>query len=805
MSGLRICVLLSAVLAAAAFAIPAHAALDLARADISRLPNGLTVILLEDHSFPVVSVQALYKSGAADETAGKTGLAHFLEHLAFRGSRNFPKAAATEAIYDAGGEWHGYTWLDQTTYFATVPRDDLDLLLRIEADRMENVEIDPAAIDAEKGAVLAEMHGYENDPASVLLDAVAATAIQAHPYRNNTIGLESDVAALTAADARAYYAAHYAPANAVLAVVGDFRLDEVKARIVQRFAKIAPRSLATPVHAIEPVQGGERRTLLYGAVDRQHLLVAYPAPAASSPDFAAFLVLQQLLAGGSGVNFRENDWGAPAVEGSLLFGLTADISTWFIPTRDRYLFTIGGSINSNADRDAFEQELDRRLAKFSATDLADARSSVLGQLAADVQTTEDAAHQLAYFEGIGALDTLLGLRAQVAAITEADLRRVFDTYLNGRQRTVGWLIPGAVAASPRGNGMPRSTANRTGLSAPPLAMPSPELFALSSGLPVAFQENRATDTVAIELLLSAPLSGDDVSSDTPGLGVVSRTGPADRLPQLIAEARYELARELLSSRRLKAMPSDDPETRFHQLAAETMQPAPSHGPRPVLVAISGAVDRVSAERLAQSQLGTIKPAALEKAATPDAMPASLQTRRVTISKPRSQGAFGYIVRAPAPGTRDGVAWRLLRYILTHDYSGRLGRSAIMDKGLAYYIASAYPTDGARGWVKIWAGVDPPKADALEKEFREQLAALVTRRPSAAEVEAAKRNLVGRDISAAQSNAEIVHKLTLQFIEKGQLQSHAEFERLVMSITPAEIEKAIPAFDAGTILRVDVKR
>src|SRR5215210_2530373 len=105
------------------FAQPARAELDLKRADVSHLANGLTVIVLEDHSFPVVSVQMLYKSGSRDEIAGKTGLAHFLEHLAFRASANFPNAGATEAIYDAGGEWHGYTWLDQTTYYSTMPKD----------------------------------------------------------------------------------------------------------------------------------------------------------------------------------------------------------------------------------------------------------------------------------------------------------------------------------------------------------------------------------------------------------------------------------------------------------------------------------------------------------------------------------------------------------------------------------------------------------------------------------------------------------------------------------------------------------
>jgi predicted Zn-dependent peptidase len=578
----------------------------------------------------------------------------------------------------------------------------------------------------------------------------------------------------------------------------------VKAEVARRFAGIAPRSLAIPVHTVEPVQRGERRTLLHDAVDRQHFLVAYPAPAASNADFAAFLVLQQLLAGGSGVNFRENDWGTPAVDGSLLFGLADEIATWFIPTRDRYLFTIGGSIDAAGNRAAIEQELERRLATFRPTRVGAAKSAVLGQLTADVQTTEDAAHQLAYFEGIGALDVLLGLRDRVSAVTTADLERAARSYLDPQRRTVGWLIPGAVASAP-GNGAPRPAGERRGSAVEALTMPPPRAFALSGGLPVLFQENRSTDTMTVKLLLSAPLGSDDLSSDMPGFGAITRSGPAARLPELVAEAHAELAKELLSDRRFASTQSDDPETRLHQLATEIMRLEPSRGLRPVLIAVSGAVDEPSVKRILEGQFGSIQPAAIPPKTAQAPVRPTLETRRVAVDKRLSQGELGYVVPAPPPGTRESVAWRLLRYVLTHDYSGRLGRTAIMDKGLAYYIGSAYPTDGTRGWIKIWAGVDPAKADALEQEFREQLAALVTHPPSAAEVEAAKRNLLGRDISAAQSNAEIVHKLTLQFIEKGQLQSHAEFERLVMSITPAEIEKAIPAFDAGTILRVDVKR
>ena len=123
---------------------PTPAYLDLASASVERLENGLAVIVLEAPSFPVVSVQMLYRTGAADEVSGKTGLAHFLEHMAFRASENFPDTGLVSSIYAVGGEWHGYTWLDQTTYYATVPADRLDLLLRIEADRMARLDI-PAA------------------------------------------------------------------------------------------------------------------------------------------------------------------------------------------------------------------------------------------------------------------------------------------------------------------------------------------------------------------------------------------------------------------------------------------------------------------------------------------------------------------------------------------------------------------------------------------------------------------------------------------------------------------------------------
>ena len=146
---------------------PTVTAFDLAQARHFRLDNGLTLIVLEVQTLPIVSVQALYRVGARNEEVGRTGLTHFLEHMAFRASENFPNTDLVSSIYAVGGEWHGYTWLDQTTYFETLPAEHLDLALRIEADRMARLLIPEEEVEAERGAVLAELHGYENDPASV--------------------------------------------------------------------------------------------------------------------------------------------------------------------------------------------------------------------------------------------------------------------------------------------------------------------------------------------------------------------------------------------------------------------------------------------------------------------------------------------------------------------------------------------------------------------------------------------------------------------------------------------------------------
>jgi zinc protease len=802
--------------AALAVAVPASAELSLQRAEVMHLPNGLTVILLEDHSFPLVSVQMLYKSGSAAEITGKTGLAHFLEHLAFRASERFPNARATELIYDAGGEWHGYTAMDQTTYFATMPKGGLDLLLRIEADRMARTVIDPASISAEKGAVITELHSYENDPVSVLQEAVTRTAIRLHPYGSPMAGYVSDVERLTIDDARAYYASHYAPGNAVLTIVGDFKPSEARALVATDFADVPARPVAAPNPAAEPLQAGERRIRLSGAVERQYFQLAFPAPAASSPDFPAFLVLQEILSGGSGVNLRQTDWAPTtrAVQGALLFGVSDDIATWLPPTRDPFLFMIGGSIESNADEAALERAIGKRLASLrghpvSEARLIEAKLKVSGAVAGDVETTEDAAHQLAFFEGVGALPVLLDLPRRVAAVTPADIQRIARTYFAPGRATTGWMVPGTpdkleagstVEANPTGRrlgaGSPRRAADRTGT--PPLTGPAgpPQLGRLSGGFPAIVRPNPLSNAVTVELLLSAPVEGGASPADLPGLDAMIRSGTNDELGALIGE----IASASRSPGTVADTPSEDPATRLEQLILMHTVSTANRSPVPMAVIVSGNVNPKQVFAKLETAFGDLRSGTLPGVAS---APPSAGVVRERIAKPLAQGGLGYVVEGPPPGTREALAWRMLLYVLTHDYSGRLGNSAIRDRGLVYHIYSLQRSDGRRSWVTISTGVDPDKADAMEAELRAQLARLATDPPTPQEVEAARNHLLGRDVTAAQSNEEWTAKLAREFVETGGLRSHAELSAQLQSITPADLAAVARDFGRGTIIRVDV--
>lgn len=800
----------------------AHAYLDLAAASIDTLDNGLTVIVLEERSFPVVSVQMLYKAGARNEAIGKTGLAHFLEHMAFRGSENFPDTGLVSAIYARGGEWHGYTWLDQTTYFATAPAEELDLLLRIESERMARLNILPGEVDSERGAVLAEMHGYENDPQSVLHDYVLYLSFLAHPYRNNTIGWESDIARVQHADLVDFYRQHYQPGNAVLAVVGDVRKSDVMARVRHHFAGLEGRAPSLAPHTVEPEQRGERRIVLRGPLDKKHFKVAYHAPSVHSPDFVAFLVIQELLAGGGGVNFLQNDWVSPVRPGTALWAVSEELATWFPPSAQDYVFTIGGSIAASSGEadteEAIELAIDelKKLFSSSAPDasvaLQAARERVLRELELDIQTTEDAAHQLAFFTGLDGLATLVKINESLQQLKPADLGRVLDRYFSSERRTIGWYIPGEKAASPASQaGMSREVqsgpwAGGTGLAGVGnAAAGSPMAVELSNGLRVLIQRSPLSRAALLRVVIPSAdyshVQGLSEGSPAWGLGTLDfEVRPAE-----MALAIGQAASIFESTEPSKPVAEGGagfpgPEALLEQALADILglEHRASGRRGPGLLVITGDIEPAS---LVQQLDAAFADLPVMQALARD-IPEPVPHRKVdTFAEfPIAQEQLGYVVRVPE-GNEQATAWQMALYILTHGYEGRLGKEAIARRGLVYYIDSEYQTDGSNDWVTIRIGVDPDKLPAMEKLLRDELARMLSMPPTENEIAEARAHLLGRDISAAQSNSELADKLAREWVLQGRLPDHDGLKKRLDSISREDVLKLLPEFTSGSIVTV----
>lgn len=825
----------AAALAAIALAIPASA-FDLSRTVGATLGNGLRVLVLEDPTFPVVSVQMLYTVGARNEENGRTGLAHFLEHMAFRASEHFPGTDVVSRIYAVGGEWHGYTWIDETTYFATVPREHWELLLAIEADRMNRLAIAAEEVEPERGAVLTELRSYENDPASILYDAVVAASFVEHPYRNNTIGWVSDVERIEQADLVDFYRRAYRPSNAVLAVVGDVAAADVLRRARELFGDAENGSGWAPLpRTVEPPQRGLRRIELQGAGERSRFAIAYRAPAAVDPDWPAFLLLREVLAGGAGVNFNQEDFGVGIAARTRLADVPAEMTSWLPPTAQPYVLVLAGSAAADVEPGALEAAIEERIAALrdgpvGEEELAAARERLATELVFDLETTEDAAHQLAFYEGIGARQALLGLPAQLAAVTAADLQRLARRHLQPWQRTIGWFRAGrpieglelaaaTAAATPTVSAPATAATARAGESDPATdgepaarrgsatAAPSPpRVGVLRAGLPVVFQHVPASPTFFLRVIVPSTTFEADAngSVDTPVWRHTSLDfrGLTADFASVVEAARAALDRATVAAE--PEGPSEDPADRLHHSLLELLQLSPTTGPRaPALLVLVGDFEGLPVVETLERHFGGLVPGAL-----PESPPPALAERERTVSlagRGLAQAQLGYAVPAPPPNHPDHLAWRIALYVLTHGYEGRLGVEAIGRRGLLYYVSSSYPTDGRSAWIALEMGVDPDKLVPLRSLLEEKLAELVASPPTEAEIAEAKQHFLGRRLSAYQSNEEISGFLAREWVGRGELVTNEEFEAELDRVTRDDVLRILPQFVNGGFATVEGDR
>ncbi|HUF91808.1 MAG TPA: pitrilysin family protein, partial [Candidatus Limnocylindria bacterium] len=272
------------------------------------LDNGLRVLLLEDHRSPIVSFQVWYRVGSRNESRGATGIAHFLEHMLFKGTPRYGPRMFARLVEQNGGQNNAFTSADVTSYYVNIAADKIDLVIDLESDRMQNALLDPKEIESERQVVIEERRTRtEDDPGGFLGEEVGSLAFRAHPYGNPIIGWMDDITRITPEEIRAFYRTYYVPNNAIVVAAGDFRAPEVMAKIRAAFGAIPKGPAPPPVLVTEPPQNGERRTTVKKK-DAQLPIVylGYHVPNQQSADAPALEVLSTVLSGGRASRLYKN-------------------------------------------------------------------------------------------------------------------------------------------------------------------------------------------------------------------------------------------------------------------------------------------------------------------------------------------------------------------------------------------------------------------------------------------------------------------------------------------------------------------
>ena len=403
-----------------------------------RLANGLRVILVEDHHAPTVSVSLAYDVGSRDERPGESGFAHLFEHMMFQGSENVGKGEHFLLIQNNGGSMNGTTSSERTNYYQTLPSNQLDLALFLEADRMKALAVTSANFENQRGTVIEERkQNYDNRPYGRSSEILPELVFDNFANSHSTIGSLADLEAFTFEQAVKFHGAYYTPNNCVIAVVGDVTREHALARIDHFFGAIpsAPRPAAPDVS--ELTSGGERRQTTIDPLARlARIDIAFQIPAANSPDFHALQLLTMVLSGGQSSRLYQE---VVLKQEALSAGAFAQ------ERRGPGMLVVAAFGPDEAKAEAaLLREIDRvRDQPVDAWELEKAKLTLRRQTSQQLLSTVTRANLLAiyavFYQDPDFLNRRLDLLDQV---TVEDLQRVARHYLDvGRRRTLLTLPP----------------------------------------------------------------------------------------------------------------------------------------------------------------------------------------------------------------------------------------------------------------------------------------------------------------------------------------------------------------------------
>jgi zinc protease len=403
--------------------------------------NGLQVLLMEHHVAPVATFCVVYRVGSRHEAVGHTGATHLLEHLMFKGTPEFNREAGTQiaaTLEAVGARFNATTWFDRTNYFETIPSDELDLAIRIEASRMRRSYVRDGDRIPEMTVVRNEFERGENSPFQVLYKETFAIAFREHPYHHPTIGWKSDIEGVSTERLKEFYDTFYHPNNATAIVIGDFEEAPILSLLQERFGPIPRFSKAIPrVYTEEPKQEGERRFTVRRNGQVGWVALSYRTVAASDPDAFPLAVLSNVL--GSGMTSRLY---RALVEPAL--AISASAISWQL--RDPALFTVFAALTPGTTHEKAEQILREELSRLvregaSEEELTKAKVQIEADVIFERDTTDQVAGSLSEAIAIADWEWYVDYPSRIRAVTREDVAGAARKYFGDEALTAGWFVP----------------------------------------------------------------------------------------------------------------------------------------------------------------------------------------------------------------------------------------------------------------------------------------------------------------------------------------------------------------------------
>ncbi len=436
--------LAAAFILVAAYASPSAAEV---RASQFKLQNGLQVVVIPDHRAPVVTQMLWYRVGGADDPMGLSGLAHFFEHLMFKGTKAVPEGELSKTVARNGGQDNAFTTHDFTAFYERIAKDRLPLVMGLEADRMVNLDLSENNVRTEREVVLEERRSrIESSPAALLQEQMSAALNLSHPYGRPVIGWADEIRHIGRAQAIDYYTHHYAPNNATLIVAGDVEPNEVLALAQEKFGNLPAHAITPRADAVEPPRTAETQlTMTHKDVHLPVFMRFYRTPSyvQAKPGEAESLdVLAEIMGGGPTSRLYQ----------SLVVDkkLAVSAGAWYDGfSRDATQFGIAAYPRDGVSLDQLEKAADDVISAMMAAPPAnDEFARAKTKLVANAIYSRDSQGAMAHTYGV-ALSIGLTIKdvedwpKRIQAVRVDDVRKAAQNYLHKEQSVTGWLLPKA--------------------------------------------------------------------------------------------------------------------------------------------------------------------------------------------------------------------------------------------------------------------------------------------------------------------------------------------------------------------------